>query len=89
MQALKITQQVSADGYLHIKIPPGFSAKRVELIILPIIESLAEFTSTSVKEPETEWDIDYEAENSGLGQTIHTFELLDQEFGPEDPSQWK
>ncbi len=89
MQALKIIQQVSTDGYLHIKIPPDFSAKRVELIILPISESLVESASTTVKEPEFEWDIDYETADASFGQTMHTFEMLDQECGQEDPSKWK
>ena len=89
MQALRMTQNISADGYLHIKIPPHFSAKKVELIILPFPELPDDPTSTNVKEPEAEWDIDYEAVNAGLGQTVHTFELLDQECGPEDASKWK
>ncbi|GAC1472143.1 MAG: hypothetical protein PVSMB11_07810 [Desulfuromonadaceae bacterium] len=89
MQALRITQTISADGYLHIKIPPNFSAKKVELIILPLPELQVDPTSTKVEEPEAEWDIDYETADAGFGQTVHTFELLDQECGPEDPSKWK
>ena len=88
MQALKITQRVSSDGYLHIKIPSNFSAKRVELIILPLSESSAEAVATT-REPEAEWDIDYETAGSGFGQTVHTFELLDIECGPEEPGKWK
>lgn len=89
MQALRMTQNISEDGYLHIKIPPHFSAKKVELIILPIPELSGDPASTNVKEPEAEWDIDYETVNAGLGQTVHTFELLDQEFGLEDALKWK
>ncbi len=89
MQALRMTQHVSPDGFLHIKVPPDFSAKRVELIILAIPEPQIESTAPIVKEPEAVWDIDYEAADAGLGQTLHTFELLDQECGPEDPSKWK
>lgn len=89
MQALRITQNVSQDGFLHIKVPPDFSAKRVELIILAIPEPRIEPSVPSVKEPEAEWDVDYEAADAGFGQTLHTFELLDQECGPEDPSKWK
>ena len=37
MQALRITQDVSQDGYLHIAVPPGMS-RRCEVIILPIEE---------------------------------------------------
>lgn len=89
MQALKITQEVSAGGYLHIKIPSSFSAKRVELIILPISDTPIQPASEAVKEPESEWDIDYETSDASIGQTVHTFELLDRECGPEDPSKWK
>jgi hypothetical protein len=89
VQALKIIQQVSSDGYLHIKIPPTFSAKRVELIILPLPELLVGPVSTNVKESEPEWDIDYDTVESAFGQTMHTFELLDYECGAEDPSKWK
>jgi hypothetical protein len=89
MQALRITQNISADGYLHIKIPPDFSAKKVELIILPLPESSVESELTTVKEPEAEWDIDYDSAEASIGQTMHTFELLDQECGPEDASKWK
>jgi len=84
-----MTQNISADGYLHIKLPPHFSAKKVELIILPLPELQEDPTSTNIKEPEAEWDIDYETVNAGLWLTLHTFELLDQECGQEDPSKWK
>lgn len=89
MQALRMTQNISSDGYLHIKLPPHFSAKQVELIILPLPEAPAELAAPGIKEPGAEWDIDYETVNAGLGQTVHTFELLDQECGSEDPSRWK
>jgi hypothetical protein len=89
MQALRIKQTVSADGYLHIKIPPNFTAKQVELIILPLPEPLAEADSPNVSEPQAEWDIDYDTAEAGIGQTVLTFELLDNECGPEDPSKWK
>ncbi|MEI6207196.1 MAG: lipopolysaccharide biosynthesis protein RfbH [Desulfuromonadales bacterium] len=85
MQALKIIQRVSSDGYLHVKIPSYFSAKKVELIILPISDSQAEQASTTTRKPETEWDIDYETAEAVLGQTVHTFELMDIECGPEEP----
>jgi hypothetical protein len=35
MQALRIIQDVAADGCLHVKIPAGMG-KRCELIILPV-----------------------------------------------------
>lgn len=37
MQALRVTQTVSQDGYLHIAIPPEMS-RRCEIIILPLDE---------------------------------------------------
>lgn len=89
MQALRIKQTVSADGYLHIKIPSSFTAKQVELIILPIPEPPVEPASSNISEPQAEWDIDYDTAEAGIGQTVHTFELLDNECGPEDPSKWK
>ncbi len=89
MQALKITQRVSADGYLHVKIPPGFSAKLVEMVILSLPETEVESALANVKEPEADWDIDYDTAEAGISQTMHTFELLDQECGPEDSSKWK
>lgn len=89
MQALRMKQNISADGYLHIKIPPHFSAKQVELIILPLPDAPAELATPGIKEPEAEWDIDYEASEVGIAQTAHTFELLDQECGPEDATKWK
>jgi hypothetical protein len=89
MQALRITQNISDDGYLHIKIPPHFSAKRVELIILSLPELQVDPTSTNVQEPEAEWDIDYDSAETSFGQTMQTFELLDQECGPEDATKWK
>jgi hypothetical protein len=89
MQALKINQQISADGYLHIKIPRDFSAKRVEVIILPLAETPGPSPSTTIKEQVAEWNIDYETSEASHGQTVHTFELLDLESGAEDPSKWK
>lgn len=89
VQVLRITQEVSADGFIHIKVPSNFSAKKVEMIILPFSESKGSQLPKSVREPEEEWDIDYEAVNAALGQTVHTFELLDIECGPEEPSKWR
>ena len=89
MQALRIIERVSADGYLHIKIPLNFSAKNVELIIMPIDEGKEESASADLREPDAEWDIDYDAADTGIGQTLHTFELLDHECGLEEPSQWR
>lgn len=37
MQALKLTQEVAEDGYLHIAVPPEMS-RRCEIIILPLEE---------------------------------------------------
>ena len=89
VQALKITQKVSADGYLHIKIPHDFTARFVEMIILPISDSKIDQVVANVNEPEPEWDTDYEAAESSLGLTMHTFDMLEQECGPEDLSKWK
>ncbi len=38
MQALRITQNVSQDGYLHIAIPPEMS-RRCEVIVLALDDS--------------------------------------------------
>lgn len=35
MQALRVTQNVAADGYLHIAVPPEMTG-RCEVIVLPI-----------------------------------------------------
>lgn len=37
MQALRLTQEVAKDGYLHIAVPPEMS-RRCEVIILPLEE---------------------------------------------------
>lgn len=89
MQALKITQYVSDDGYLHIKVPSNFRGKRVELIIVSLPEVSGEQPATRVNEPEVEWDVNYESPESMFGQTAHTLELLEFESGPEDPAAWK
>jgi len=39
MQALRITQNVAQDGYLHIAVPPEMS-RRCEVIVLPLEEHL-------------------------------------------------
>lgn len=45
MQALRVTQTVSQDGYLHIAIPPEMS-RRCEVIILPLDEPAETVSST-------------------------------------------
>lgn len=35
MQALRVTQDVDPDGYLHIAVPPEMS-RRCEVIVLPL-----------------------------------------------------
>ena len=35
MQVLRVIQDVSADGYLHIAVPPGMG-RRCEVIVLPM-----------------------------------------------------
>ena len=37
MQALRVTQNVTQDGYLHIAVPPEMS-RRCEVIVLPLEE---------------------------------------------------
>jgi hypothetical protein len=37
MQALRVTQDVAEDGYLHIAVPPGMS-RRCEIIVLSLEE---------------------------------------------------
>lgn len=37
MQALRVTQNVAQDGYLHIAVPPEMS-RRCEVIVLPLDE---------------------------------------------------
>jgi hypothetical protein len=41
MQALRVIQEVAADGYLHVKVPQGLG-NRFELIILPLSEDEAQ-----------------------------------------------
>ena len=38
MQALRVTQNVTQDGYIHIAIPPEFG-HRCEIIVLPLGDS--------------------------------------------------
>ncbi len=40
MQVLRVIQDVSADGYLHIAVPPGMG-RRCEVIVLPLEERAA------------------------------------------------
>lgn len=39
MQALRVTQDVSRDGFIHISVPPEMG-KRCEVIILPVDDGL-------------------------------------------------
>ena len=89
MQALRVTKNISDDGYIHVHIPRSFVAKRVDLIILPAQEQPEVNKHHEVKEEDIEWDVDYETADASFGQTMHTFEMLDQECGTEDPSKWK
>lgn len=89
MQALRMTKDISPDGYLHVRIPRGFIAKRVELIILPAQEQPEVCGDQEVKESEIEWDADYDATDSSTCQTWRNFEQMDRECGPEDMKQWK
>lgn len=38
MQALRVTQDVSRDGFIHIAVPPEMG-KRCEVIVLPVEDS--------------------------------------------------
>ena len=89
MQALRITQNISDDGYIHVHIPRSFMAKRVDLIILPAQEQAEVNKPHEVKEADIEWDVDYDAADSSTCQTQHNFERMDAEFGPEDMDKWK
>lgn len=89
MQALRITQQITDDGFIHVRIPRSFAARQVDLIILPAQEQPEGHTHHEVKEADIEWDVDYNAADSSTCQTRHTFEQMDAEFGPEDMEQWK
>jgi len=48
MQALRITQNVAQDGYLHIAVPPEMS-RRCEVIVLPLEEHLEKRTYNTAK----------------------------------------
>lgn len=61
MQALRITQNVSQDGYLHIAIPPEMS-RRCEVIVLPLDDS-KEATSTTYNTAKMQ-------EQSGFAQQV-------------------
>ncbi len=89
MQAFRLTQSVSADGYIHVRIPPNFTAKTVELIVLQVPDSAEETALFRVNEQNAEWDIDYDTSDAGFAQTGHTFDLLDYESGAEDPLKWR
>ena len=89
MQALRVTKDISSDGFIHIQIPRSFSAKRVELIILPVQEQPKVHSYHEVKESDIEWDVDYDAADSSTCQTRLNFDLMDQECGQEDMTQWK
>lgn len=86
MQALRITQTVSPDGYLHIQVPPQMG-NRCQIIVLPLNDMPQE--KDTIADTEVEWDVDYDDAKSSLSQTMQTFELLDQECGPEDMNKWK
>lgn len=51
MQALRITQSVAADGYLHIAVPPEMGGV-CEVIILPLEEQseISSFNMTKLQE---------------------------------------
>lgn len=51
MQALRVTQSVAADGFLHIAVPPEMG-RLCEVIILPIEEpqELSSFNTTAMQE---------------------------------------
>lgn len=89
MQALRMTQDVAEDGFIHLRIPRSFIAKRVDLIILPAQEQQINDCIDTVKEEDVEWDVDYDAVEASTCQTKHNFERMDAEFGPEDLAQWK
>ena len=69
MQALRMTKNISADGCLHVRIPLGFAAKRVEIIILPADEQPEACGEQEVNESEIEWDVDYDTADSSSCQT--------------------
>jgi hypothetical protein len=48
MQALRVTQDVAQDGYLHIAVPPEMS-RRCEVIVLPLEESQETRTYNTAK----------------------------------------
>ena len=89
MQALRMTQDVAEDGFIHLRIPRSFAAKRVDLIILPAQDQPESVAIDTVKEEDVEWDVDYDAAESSSYQTRHNFERMDAEFGPEDMDKWK
>ena len=89
MQALRMTQDITEDGFIHLRIPRSFVAKRVDLIILPAQDQQVDDAINTVIEEDVEWDVDYDAAESSTCQTRHNFERMDAEFGPEDMKQWK
>ena len=46
MQVLRVMQDVSEDGYLHVAVPPGMG-RRCEVIVLPLEERAAAVSSDS------------------------------------------
>jgi hypothetical protein len=58
VQALRLVQEVSEDGCLHVRVPEGFG-KRFELIILPLD-----------REGDSSWDFMKMQEESGFSKSV-------------------